>query len=115
MLYHRCFLGGSDKLRRDVLEAKEETHAAIQEGMGFKQTASRLEVELQGSKDQERMLNDQIEQQDAILSQLQTELKAERTRCQEATEQQRASRRQINELQEQLNTMQDQQRENSHK
>ena len=49
-----------DKLRRDVLDAKEETHIAIQEGMSHKQQASKLEVELEGAHEQERMLTDQV-------------------------------------------------------
>ncbi len=49
-----------DKLRKDVLGAKEDTHQAIQEGMAYKQQASKFKVELEGVKEQERMLNDQV-------------------------------------------------------
>ena len=49
-----------EKLRKDLLAAKEETHLAIQEGMSYKQKSSKLEVELEGSREQERMLNDQV-------------------------------------------------------
>ena len=49
-----------EKLRKDLLAAKEETHLAIQEGMAYKQKSSKLEVELEGSREQERMLSDQV-------------------------------------------------------
>ena len=49
-----------EKLRKDLLAAKEETHLAIQKGMSYKQKSSKLEVELEGSREQERMLNDQV-------------------------------------------------------
>ena len=49
-----------EKLRRDLLAAKEETHLAIQEGMTYKQKSSKLEVELDGSREQERMLGEQV-------------------------------------------------------
>ena len=51
---------GADKLRRDLLDSKEETHIAIQEGMSHKQQASKLDVELDGAREQERMLTDQV-------------------------------------------------------
>ena len=49
-----------EKLRRDLLSSKEETHRAIQEGMAFKQQASKLEVEIEGHREQEKMLNEQV-------------------------------------------------------
>lgn len=49
-----------EKLRRDLLLSKEETHAAVQEGMAYKQQAAKLEVEVDGHRDQEKMLNDQV-------------------------------------------------------
>ena len=52
--------GAIEKLRRDLLSSKEETHGAIQEGMAYKQQASKLEVEIEGHRDQEKMLNEQV-------------------------------------------------------
>ena len=49
-----------DKLRKDVLLAKEETHQAIQEGMSMKQHAAKLEVEMNGLREREHMLTDQV-------------------------------------------------------
>ena len=49
-----------DKLRKDVLASKQETHNAVQEGMSYKQQASKFEVELEGAREQERMLLEQV-------------------------------------------------------
>lgn len=40
--------------------AKEETHSSIQEGLAYKQQASTVEVELDGLKEQERLLTSQV-------------------------------------------------------
>lgn len=42
------------------MAAKEETHEAIQEGIAYKQTAATLECELDGLRDVERMINEQV-------------------------------------------------------
>ena len=49
-----------EKLRHDVLAAKEEMHTAVQEGMLYKQKSSKLEVELEGVQEQEKLLNNQV-------------------------------------------------------
>ena len=49
-----------DKLRKDLLTSKEETHAAIQEGLAYKQEAHKMEVQLEGARQQENMLTDQV-------------------------------------------------------
>ena len=49
-----------DKLRKDVLQSKDEMHRAVQEGVGYKELAQRREVELNGVRDQERLLNEQV-------------------------------------------------------
>ena len=49
-----------EKLRKDVLAAKEETHDTVQESMSYKQKASKLEVELEGAHEQEKLLNEQV-------------------------------------------------------
>ena len=66
------------KLRSDLLGSKEETHASIQEGQAYKQQAGKVEVELEGVRQHEKILTEQVEQQDAILTQLQAELKVRR-------------------------------------
>lgn len=48
-----------DKLRRDILTAKEETHQVVQQYMAYKQQAGKLSGELQASRDQEKLLNEQ--------------------------------------------------------
>ena len=50
----------ADKLRKDVLSAKEDTHGAIQEGMSMKQQAAKLQVEMNGMQERENMLTDQV-------------------------------------------------------
>lgn len=59
---------------------KEELHVSVHEAQGFKQQAARLDVEVEGLRQQDQMLAQQVEQQDMILSQLQAELKAERAK-----------------------------------
>ena len=54
------FLISTEKLRKDLLFSKDETHDAVQEGMLVKQQASRLEMELEGSQEHEKMLNAQV-------------------------------------------------------
>lgn len=49
-----------DKLRRDLLQAKDETHTAIQEGMAYKQQSSKSDCELEGAKEQLKQLNLQV-------------------------------------------------------
>lgn len=50
----------ADKLRKDLINSKEETHSAVQEGMLHKQNAGKLEVEIEGVRDRERILCDQV-------------------------------------------------------
>ena len=50
----------TEKLRRDLLQSKEETHTAIQEGMSYKQQAGKMECELDGARDQTKLLTDQV-------------------------------------------------------
>jgi len=47
-------------LRRDVCAAKEEVHDALQESMTFKQSAATLELELDGARQTELSLNQQV-------------------------------------------------------
>ena len=49
-----------DKLRKDLVAVKEDHHAAVQEGLAYKQRAHKVEVELDGSREQEKMLSDQV-------------------------------------------------------
>ena len=49
-----------DKLRKDMMRVKEEHHAAVQEGLAYKQQAHKLDVELEGAKEQEKMLTEQV-------------------------------------------------------
>lgn len=49
-----------DKLRKDLVNTKEELHTAVQEGLAYKQQAHKCEVELDGAREQERMLSDQV-------------------------------------------------------
>ena len=51
-----------EKTRRDLSATKEEFHGAVQEGQAYKQQAQKLDVELESSREQERMLSDQVEQ-----------------------------------------------------
>ena len=49
-----------DKLRKELMRVKEEHHAAVQEGLAYKQQAHKSEVELDGAKEQEKMLTEQV-------------------------------------------------------
>ena len=49
-----------DKLRKDLVKSKEEHHSAVQEGLAYKQQAHKYEVELEGAKEQEKMLTEQV-------------------------------------------------------
>jgi chromosome segregation ATPase len=49
-----------DKLRKDMVKVKEEHHSTVQEGMAYKQQAHKLEVELEGAREQEKMLSEQV-------------------------------------------------------
>ena len=49
-----------DKLRKDMMHVKEEHHAAVQEGLAYKQKAHKCEVELEGAREQEKMLTEQV-------------------------------------------------------
>lgn len=49
-----------DKLRKDLMAAKEEYHATVQEGIAHKQQAHKVELELTGAREQEKMLSDQV-------------------------------------------------------
>lgn len=95
-----------EKLRRDLLNSKEETHQSVQEGLAYKQEAAQVGAELEGVKEQEALLTEQVEQQDNILSQLQNELKAERTRSQDLNKDLNNSRRQVGQVQEEMDSLQ---------
>ena len=49
-----------DKLRRDLMRVKEDHHGAVQEGLAYKQQAHKAQVELDGARDQEKMLTEQV-------------------------------------------------------
>ena len=49
-----------DKLRKELMRVKEEHHAAVQEGLAYKQQAHKSEVELDGAREQEKMLTEQV-------------------------------------------------------
>lgn len=53
-----CFT--TEKLRADLLQSKEETHTAIQEGMAYKQQSGKLDCELEGTRDQLKLLTNQV-------------------------------------------------------
>ena len=103
------------KLRQDLLSAKEETHNAIQEGMVYKQQAATLNKEMEGLREQERMLTDQVDQQDQVLAQLQQELRAERTRQQDTSQQLQKTKRTAESLQEEVDMAQRREREINNK
>ena len=48
------------KLRKELVASKEDYHAAVQEGVAYKQQAHKAELELNGSREQEKMLSDQV-------------------------------------------------------
>jgi len=52
--------GVIDKLRKDVMHVKEEHHAAVQEGLAYKQQSHKYQVELEGAREQEKMLTEQV-------------------------------------------------------
>ena len=64
--------------------------------------AHKCEVELQGAREQEQMLSEQVEQQDSILTQLQQELKAERERHSDTGRQLQQAKKNNIELQEDI-------------
>lgn len=49
-----------EKLRKDLLSSKEANHEAQQEGMAYKQQVHKCAVELEGLKEQEKMLTEQV-------------------------------------------------------
>lgn len=49
-----------DRLRHDLMATKEEYHGAVQEGQTYKQQAQKLQIELDGSRQQEHMLSEQV-------------------------------------------------------
>ncbi|GFS22305.1 Golgin subfamily B member 1-like [Elysia marginata] len=49
-----------DRTRKDLVTSKEECHAAVQEGLAYKQQMHKLELELHGAREQEKMLSDQV-------------------------------------------------------
>ena len=101
----------AEKLRRDMLAVKEETHAAIQEGMAFKQQAGKLECELEGTRDHVKMYADQVEQQETLMAQLQQELNLERSRHQEANSAAQHAKKNVTKLQDELDSLQKQERD----
>ena len=101
----------AEKLRRDLLQVKEETHTAIQEGMAFKQQAGKLECELEGTRDHVKMYADQVEQQETLMAQLQQELNLERSRHQEANSAAQHAKKNVTKLQDELDSLQKQERD----
>lgn len=49
-----------DKLRKDMMLVKEDHHGAVQEGLAYKQQAHKCQVELEGAREQEKMLTEQV-------------------------------------------------------
>ena len=101
----------AEKLRRDLLQVKEETHTAIQEGMAFKQQAGKMECELEGARDHIKMYSEQLEQQETLLGQLQQELNLERSRHQESNSSLQQSKKSVARLQDELDTLQKRERD----
>ncbi|KAH9523135.1 hypothetical protein Btru_065906 [Bulinus truncatus] len=79
--------------------------------VAHKQQAHKLELELTGAREQEKMLSDQVEQQEHTLGQLQTELRAERERHGETVRQLSASKKVGLDLQADIEALQKQIRE----
>ncbi|CAG5136164.1 unnamed protein product, partial [Candidula unifasciata] len=95
-----------DKLRKDLMSARDEHHAAVQEGIAYKQQAHKMELELAGAKEQEKILTGQVEQQEGILGQLQAELRAERERHGETVRQLSASKKMSLDMQADMEALQ---------
>ncbi|WAR12172.1 PMFBP-like protein [Mya arenaria] len=95
-----------DKLRKDLMYVKEEQHAAVQEGLAYKQQSHKCQVELEGAREQEKMLTEQVEQQDTILTQLQNELRGVRDRHEETAHLLQNARRTNADLEDSLDSNQ---------